>query len=46
MLIYVALRDEAVEVWRSVDATPLSHDVYRMESHNADPKDERWQFQN
>ena len=43
--IYVALLDEATDVWRPVDAEHLGDDLYRIESANADPEDEHWEFQ-
>jgi hypothetical protein len=43
--IYVALLDEAVEVWRPVEAANEGEDRYRILSANADPEDERWEFQ-
>jgi HEAT repeat protein len=43
--IYVALLDEAVEVWRPVQAAHEGGDRYRILSANADPEDEQWEFQ-
>ena len=42
--IYVALLDEAVEVWRPVEAAHEGEDRYRILSTNADPE-EQWEFQ-
>ena len=43
MVIYVALRDEGVDVWRPVEAHEECPDRYRILSAKADP-DEVWQF--
>lgn len=43
--IYVALLDEEVDVWRPVDALPVGPGEYRIVSHNLDPEDEHWEFQ-
>lgn len=40
--IYAALLDEAVDVWRPVEAVPESEDVYRIVSET--PDGETWAF--
>jgi hypothetical protein len=45
MRIYVALLDEAVDVWRPVDATHLGADRYRILTPNETSGDERWEFE-
>ena len=42
--IYVYLPDEAVDVWRPVEAERVDEDSYRIVSENPDPDDERWEF--
>ena len=42
--IYIFLPDEAVDVWRPVEATHLGGDRYRIMSVNLDADTERWQF--
>jgi len=42
--IYVYLPDEAVDVWRPVDAEPVDEQAYRIVSTNPEPEDERWEF--
>jgi hypothetical protein len=42
--IYVELLDEAVDVWRPVDAEHICEDRFRIVSINPDPEDEHWQF--
>ena len=42
--IYVFLPDEAVEVWRPVDAEQVNDEIYRIVSTNPVPEDERWEF--
>lgn len=42
--IFVFLPDEAVDVWRPVDAEQVSDELYRIVSENPDPEDERWEF--
>jgi hypothetical protein len=42
--IYVYLPDEAVDVWRPVEAEPVSPGVYRITSPDPDPEVEVWQF--
>jgi len=42
--IYVELLDEAVNVWRPVDAEHIDGDKFRIVSNNPDPDDEHWQF--
>ena len=43
-IIYVALRDEAVDVWRPVNAIQIGKSTYKIKSVNSNPDDERWQF--
>jgi hypothetical protein len=40
--IYMPLLNEGTDVWRPVDATPLSADTYRVEGEM--PNDEQWMF--
>ena len=40
--IYVALLNEGVDVWRPVEATPLTSDTYRVEGGM--DEDEEWEF--
>lgn len=40
--IYMPLLNEGVDVWRPVEATPLSADTYRVEGEM--PGDEEWAF--
>ncbi|HEY9219435.1 MAG TPA: hypothetical protein VIO94_15415 [Phenylobacterium sp.] len=40
--IYMPLRNEGVDVWRPVEATPASGDTYRVEGEV--PPDEDWAF--
>lgn len=40
--IYMPLLNEAVDVWRPVDALPLTSDTYRVEG--AVPEGEEWAF--
>jgi len=42
--IFVALLGENVDVWRPVDAEPLSSDAYRITGANPDPEGEVWEF--
>ena len=42
--IYVKLMDEAVDVWRPVDASPEGHDMYRL-ADAPTPATEVWEFQ-
>ncbi len=42
--IYVALMGEGVDVWRPVQARPLSDDLFRIVGVEADVSDETWQF--
>ena len=44
VLIYVYLPDEAVDVWRPVEAERVDEALYRIISENPDPEDERWEF--
>ncbi len=41
--IYVALTDEAVDVWRPVEAVSEGGSVYRI-TDTAAPSDEVWEF--
>ena len=41
-IIYMALLNEGTDVWRPVDATPLSADTYRVEGEM--PAGEQWAF--
>ena len=43
--IYVALLDEAVDVWRPVDAEKLRDGNFRIVSANPCPEDERGEFE-
>jgi len=43
--IYVALLDEGTDVWRPVQAIPVSRDIYTIVSEHTDSAVERWQFQ-
>lgn len=40
--VYMPLLNEAVDVWRPVEATPLTGDTYRVEGEV--PEDEEWAF--
>jgi hypothetical protein len=40
--IYMQLVDEAVEVWRPVEATVMSDNIFRVEGPV--PADEEWEF--
>jgi len=40
--IYMPLLNEGVDVWRPVEATPLSPDTYRVAG--GQPEDEEWAF--
>ena len=42
--VYVYLPDEAVDVWRPVQAEPLGKGRFRILSENEDPEDEKWEF--
>jgi hypothetical protein len=42
-IIYVALEDEGVDVWRPVEATPEGESVYRI-AETATPETEAWEF--
>ena len=42
-VIYVALTDEAVDVWRPVEAASEGESVYRI-SDAPKPSDETWEF--
>ena len=41
--IYVALKDEAVDVWRPVEAASEGGSIYRI-ADGAEPADETWEF--
>jgi hypothetical protein len=41
--IYVKLLDEAVDVWRPVDASPEGDDTYRL-ADTPTPTEEVWEF--
>ena len=43
--IYVALRNEGVDVWRPVQAEHVREDVYRILDQPYDPSIETWQFE-
>jgi hypothetical protein len=43
--IYVALRDEGIDVWRPVAARKLAPDTYLILDQNDDRKVETWQFE-
>ena len=43
-IIYIALLDEAVDVWRPVDAMAIGKSTCKIKSVNSNPDDERWQF--
>jgi len=40
--IYVALRDEAVDVWRPVEATREGESIYRIKCHRSGGIPEHW----
>lgn len=42
--IYVYMPEEAVDVWRPVDAELVSPGVYRITSPDPDPENEVWEF--
>jgi hypothetical protein len=41
--VYVALRDEGVDVWRPVEAERISESVYRLANVSV-PDAEEWEF--
>ena len=41
--VYVALRDEGIDVWRPVEAERISESVYRL-ADSPVPEAEDWQF--
>ena len=41
--VYVALRDDGVDVWRPVEAERMSRSVYRL-AEAAVPDGEEWEF--
>ncbi|MAY75027.1 MAG: hypothetical protein CMJ31_09995 [Phycisphaerae bacterium] len=43
--IYVELIDEAVLVWRPVQAVHLRDSVYRISTQDYDREDETWEFE-
>ena len=44
-LIYVALLNEGVDVWRPVQAEHVERDIYRILSQPYDRLSEHWQFE-
>jgi hypothetical protein len=44
-LIYMALPDEAVVVWRPVQAEKLRDHIYRILEQHYDREIERWEFE-
>jgi hypothetical protein len=42
-IVYVALRDEGVDVWRPVEAEQISESVYRLADVPV-PEAEEWEF--
>lgn len=44
-IIYVALLDEGIDVWRPVEAERLSPDRYLIIDQNYDRAIERWEFE-
>ena len=42
--IHVYLPDEAIDVWRSVEAARVDEGLYQIISDNPDPATERWEF--
>ncbi len=42
--IYVAVLGEVPTVYRPVEATQVSEEVYEIVSVNADPEGQKWQF--
>jgi hypothetical protein len=42
-IIYVALKDEGVDVWRPVEATHEGESIYRI-ADAATPETEAWEF--
>lgn len=43
-VIYVALLNEAVDVWRPVGAEHVHGRLYRIVEQPSDPESEQWQF--
>jgi hypothetical protein len=43
--IYVALLDEGIDVWRSVEAERVSPDSYLIVDQDYDPTIETWEFE-
>lgn len=43
-IIYIPLLDEAVDVWRPVEASHKGADIYTIIGTNPIPSGERWQF--
>jgi hypothetical protein len=41
-IVYMPLLNEGVEVWRPVEATPLTNETYRVEGEI--PEGEEWLF--
>jgi hypothetical protein len=44
-MIYVALLDEGVRVWRPVDAERIHDDFYRIVDQPYDREADRWEFE-
>ncbi|HUI87503.1 MAG TPA: hypothetical protein VLX61_02135 [Anaerolineales bacterium] len=42
--IYVALLDEGTDVWRPVEAVAVGDGLFKIESKNLHPENERWEF--
>ena len=42
--IYIYLKNEGTDVWRPVQAEPVSGNAYRIVSVNTDLEDEEWEF--
>lgn len=42
-VIYVKITNEAVDVWRPVNAARISEDIYRL-PHEKPDEDEEWEF--
>ncbi len=43
-IIYIALLNEAVDVWRPVEAVQIEKYMYQITAVNENPDDEQWQF--
>lgn len=44
--IYIALLNEATDVWRAVEALRLKDDIYQITATNSDADIEEWEFKN